>query len=101
MKLTILNYTINHPVDIILGIANICLIIGLMSIYWKSYKHYRTQFSLGLVLFAAFLLIHNLLYMLTYLTYQNFWGGFEHNVMFLVNLSELIGLLILLKVTWS
>jgi hypothetical protein len=56
MKLIVLNYTIDHPVDIVLGIANICLIIGLMSIYWKSYKHYRTRFSLGLVLFAAFYL---------------------------------------------
>jgi hypothetical protein len=101
MNLIVLNYIIDHPVDIILGIANICLIIGLMSIYWKSYKHYRTRFSLGLVLFAAFLLIHNLLYVITFMTYQNFWGGLEHNIMFLVNLSEFIGLVILLKVTLS
>ncbi len=73
----------------------------MISIYWRSYKHYRTKFSLGLVLFAAFLLIHNLLYVLTFLTYQNFWGGLEHNVMFLVSLSEFIGLVILMKVTWS
>jgi hypothetical protein len=81
MNLIILNYIIEHPIDIILGIANICLIIGLMSIYWKSYKHYITRFSLGLVLFAAFLLIHNLLYVITFITYQNFWGGekLEHN----------------------
>lgn len=101
MKLLIVSEIMDHPIDILLGIANICLIIGLITVYWKNYRHYRTQFALGLLLFATFLLIHNLLYVLTYFLYQNFWGPFEHSIMFLVNLSELVGLSILLKVTLS
>jgi hypothetical protein len=99
MELLTINQILSHPIDIILGMGNICLIIGLISVYWKNYKHFRTQFALGLLLFATFLLIHNLLYVLTYFLYRNFWGPFEHTILFLVNLSEFIGLTILLKVT--
>jgi hypothetical protein len=101
MNLVVLNPILHHPVNIILGLANIFLIIGLISIYWRSYRHFRTQFSLGLVLFAAFLLIHNLLYVLTYMFYVDFWGNYEQKVMFFVNLSEFMGLIILLQVTRS
>lgn len=94
-----MNHMLNNPIDIVVGIASICIISLLMRIYWKNYMHFRTPFAFGLLLFASFLLIDNVIYVTSFLFYQNSWGAFEHVVMFLVNLSELIGLTILLKVT--
>ncbi len=87
--------------DLAFGLGNVILIMGLIFVYWKSYNHFKTKFALGLLLFATFLLIHNVLFVLTLIIYNHFWGTFEHSVMTIVNISEFIALLILLKVTWE
>ena len=43
------------------GIANICLLLGLIHAYWRTYKELKSQFTSGLLLFASFLLLQNIL----------------------------------------
>ncbi|PKL68723.1 MAG: hypothetical protein CVV28_01005 [Methanobacteriales archaeon HGW-Methanobacteriales-1] len=91
----------SSAIDLVFGLGNIILILGLIFVYWKNYNHFKSKFALGLLLFAVFLLVHNLLFVLTLIIYKHFWGSFEHSVMTVVNLSEFIALSILIKVTWE
>ena len=44
-----------------MGLANVCLLLGLLNSYWKTYKEIKSQFTIGLLYFATFLLIQNIL----------------------------------------
>ena len=43
------------------GIANVCLLFGLLHAYWKTYKELKSKFTIGLLYFASVLLIQNIL----------------------------------------
>ena len=91
---------IKYPIEAIIGIGNICIIIGLLTVYWRNYTHFKTEFSLGLLLFAFFILIDNLLFVVTFILYHNYFGQGIHNyLMLIVYLFEFIGLTTLLIVT--
>ena len=44
-----------------MGLANVCLLLGLLNSYWKTYKEIKSQFTIGLLYFGSFLLIQNIL----------------------------------------
>ena len=83
----------------IIGIGNIALLASLFYIYWQSYREIKSKFNLGLIFFAAFLLLQSLFLTLSIL----FHGGFDRGVGLLLTINNLIlfiALSILLKVTW-
>jgi len=90
-------------------IANICLLIGLLSIYWGSYKQLKSKFTIGLLFFASTFLIKSVLFVagLLILSLGGFhWvpdGGSDHapSFLFLLNAIECVALAILLKITWE
>lgn len=44
-----------------LAVANICMILILLSIYWKNYTKWKSQYTIGLLVFGIFLLLQNIL----------------------------------------
>jgi hypothetical protein len=41
-------------------IVGMCLLLYLMHMYWKSYKHIKSDFTAGLLFFALILFLQNL-----------------------------------------
>jgi len=87
--------------DILISIGNIILLISLIYIYWDSYKEMKTRFTLGLMLFACLLLLQNLLFTGFLLFHQAFRTSEIDLPLFLLNITEFLALVILLKITYE
>jgi hypothetical protein len=90
------------------GIANICLLSGLLYIYRESYKLYKSKFTTGLLYFSLILLIQNILLVLALVVFYLLGkeitqpDGTEHyTILLLVNSAQLIAFSILFKITWE
>jgi len=83
-------------------IINMCLLIGLLHIYWGSYKKVRSEFTVGLVFFSSAFLIKSVVFIIGSLFFL-FQGGIDHDrpahALFLINIIECIGLALLYKIT--
>lgn len=98
MTIEILGYTGIQIADIIVGIANICILSVLISIYIKSYKQIKIGFTVGLMLFATVLLFRSVLTII-FLIIDNQTLLGDHEV--ISDFILFIALVILLKVTWD
>jgi hypothetical protein len=54
-------FMILYYLSLAAGLANVCLLFGLLNSYWKTYKEIKSQFTIGLLYFASFLLVQNIL----------------------------------------
>ena len=91
-----------------IGLANVCLLLGLLNSYWKTYKEIKSQFTIGLLYFASFLLVQNILVTLAsvipllihVVPFKISNTEFGPQIVFiLVNMIQLIALSILYKIT--
>ncbi len=90
-----------------MGLANVLLLLGLLNSYWKTYKEIKSQFTIGLLYFATFLLIQNILVTIATVIplivnvvpfrVSHFEFG-PQIVLVLVNMIQLIALAILYKI---
>ncbi len=95
-------------IAIVIGVANICLLVALLYVYVKNYKRIRSKFTVGLVVFASLLLLQNIITTL-FLVLNLLMGGHLHGFdidrpqfpLSSVNLIQLIALSILLYITWE
>lgn len=85
--------------DILVSLANIILLIGLFYIYWDSYKKVKSQFTIGLMLFATLLLLQNFLFSSFLLFHKAFRVPEIDLPLFLLNITEFFALVVLLKIT--
>lgn len=88
-------------VDTLVSLANILLLIALLYIYWGSYKKIKSRFTLGLIMFAALLLLQNILFSSFLIFHQAFRVTPIGLPLFLLNITEFLALVILLKITWE
>lgn len=93
-------------IGLILAFANICMILVLLSIYWKNYRKWKSQYTVGLLIFGFFLLLQNILS----LYYSAPPPGPHHGIpiespheipLLLINTSQLVALAALLKISWK
>jgi hypothetical protein len=87
------------------ALANIVIILILLSIYWKNYTKWKSEYTIGLLIFGTFLLIQNLL-SLGFLAPPPPPGpspGDHGNEipLLLINISQLVALATLLKISWK
>ena len=82
-------------------LVNIALTIVLMIIYLKNYKAIKSKITLGLLFFALAFLLENVIdfYFYNFLIGQSMFGF--TTIHSSINLIEMVGLLILLYVTWK
>ena len=91
-----------------IGLANVCLLLGLLNSYWKTYKDIKSQFTIGLLYFESFLLVQNILVTLAsviplvihVVPFRISNTEFGPQIVFiLVNMIQLVALSILYKIT--
>ena len=91
-----------------IGLANVCLLLGLLNSYWKTYKEIKSQFTIGLLYFTSFLLVQNILVTLAsviplvihVVPFRISNTEFGPQIVFiLVNMIQLVALSILYKIT--
>ena len=91
-----------------IGLANVCLLLGLLNSYWKTYKEIKSQFTIGLLYFASFLLVQNILVtvasviplIIHVVPFKISNTEFGPQIVFiLVNMIQLVALSILYKIT--
>lgn len=85
---------------------NVTLLLLLGAVWLRSYRHHGARHTLGLLVFAAFLLVENLLWLYFYLLHPAFRGWFleagtdvQVGVALLCGL-ELVALVVLARITW-
>ena len=79
--------------------ANVAILVGLLVLYGRTYSSSRAQFTLGLMFFASLLLIQNAIGIYSYVTMAPFFAEAILPYLFAINIAELAGLSVLLKVT--
>jgi hypothetical protein len=93
-------------IALVASVVNIFLLIGLLNAYWKTYKEVKSEFTIGLLYFATFLLLQNFvsaiflsipLIIPVELPVSDIHG--PQLPLFLISLVQLVALTILYKIT--
>ena len=92
--------SLNHILiysGLIVGIANVCLLSGLIYFYRESYKQIESKFTIGLLYFTSILLIGNILAIISLALFSflgteihEFSGTIIYSILFLLNIAQLI-----------
>ncbi len=80
--------------------ANIGLLLILLFTYVTSYRKLKSQFTLGLIIFATLLIVQNILFMFFLLAREGFHGAGMGFPVLSLSIIEFGALLVLLKTTW-
>ena len=85
---------------------NVLLLLALGSVWLRGYRQHGARHTLGLLVFAAFLLVENALWLYLYVLHPSFVGWFvasgsdvQAGVTMLCGL-ELVALVVLARITW-
>jgi hypothetical protein len=81
------------------GIANVGLLIALLTVYAKVYKSTRAVFTIGLMFFAGMLMLHNIIAVYAYFAMQPLYAVGLLPYFAVIHIAELAGIAALLKVT--
>ncbi len=91
----------------IVEIVNVCLLLGLLYVYWGNYKKIKSELSIGLLFFASVFLLKSILFIIGIIVLASRvdtpFTSDGHGVpaIFLLNTIEMIALAILFKITWA
>lgn len=85
----------------ILTIVSILALGFLLHIYIKNLKKIKSNFTIGLLVFALLFLIQNIVSLYYYLTMMEYYSPEVEVHVFILTLLQTIGFLILLKITWE
>lgn len=90
------------------GVINVCLMMGLLYSYYRTYKEVKSGFTIGLIYFTSLILIQNIFTTL-YLTVQlmvqpptdMMLAQLQEPIkpLFFINLIQLVALIILYRIT--
>lgn len=83
---------------VFVGVVNIGLLIILLFTYISQYRKLKSNFSLGLVMFAALLLLQNILFIFFLLSREGFHGPGMGGPVFTINLIQLSALIVLVRI---
>ena len=90
------------------GIINVCLMMGLIYYYGRTYQEVKSSFTIGLIYFASLILIQNVFTTLYLAIQLIFPPAFISSIsevhepikpLFFINLIQLIALIILFRIT--
>lgn len=87
--------------------VNVVFLLGLGSVWLRNYRRHGASHTLGLLVFAGFLLVENLLWVGLYVFHDGFVGWFLATTtdvqigMALLCGLELLALAFLVRITWQ
>jgi uncharacterized membrane protein YgdD (TMEM256/DUF423 family) len=82
-----------------ISIANVALLMVLLTVYVRIYRSSKAIFTLGLVFFAGMLTLHNLIAIYAYFAMAPLYHEGLLPYFVVIHLAELAGIAALLKVT--
>lgn len=86
-------------ISAIVGLANIGILLALLSIYAKIYKNTKARFTIGLMFFVALLMLQNIIAVYAYFAMSPLYAVGLLPYFVGIHMAELAGLSILLRVT--
>lgn len=84
-----------------LQIINVVLLSGLISIYVRNFMKIKSNFTIGLLIFAGFLMVQNIVGIYLGIDYLGVMTESFENYVFAVNITETIALIALFWVSWK
>ena len=91
--------TILMDISSIISLANVSILLALLTVYVKIYKSTRAIFTIGLMFFASMLMLHNLIAVYAYFAMAPLYTEGLLPYFLGVHIAELAGIGALLKVT--
>ena len=82
-----------------ISIANVALLMVLLTVYIRIYRSSKAIFTLGLVFFASMLALHNLIAIYAYFAMAPLYHEGLLPYFVVIHVTELAGIAALLKVT--
>lgn len=86
-------------VSSIVSMANMAILISLLAVYARIYSKTKATFTVGLMVFAAMLMLHNVLAVYGYFAMAPLYSEALLPYFAGIHIAELAGLIALLKVT--
>ena len=85
-------------VSSIVSMVNVVILVMLLAVYAKIYRKIRASFTIGLMVFAGMLLLHNVIAIYGYFTMAPLYSNDLLPYFVGIHIAELAGLRALLKV---
>lgn len=82
-----------------IALANVALLVALLTIYARIYKNTKASSAIGLMLFAGMLMLHNIIAVYAYFAMESLYSMELLPFFVAIYLTELAGIAVLLKVT--
>jgi hypothetical protein len=86
-------------ISAIVGLANIGILVALLSIYAKIYNNTKARFTIGLIFFVALLIVQNIIAVYAYFAMESLYSEGLLSYFMAIHIAELAGVSALLKVT--
>ena len=86
-------------VSSIVSMANMAILIALLAVYGRIYSKTRATFTVGLMVFAGMLMLHNVLAVYGYFAMAKLYSDELLPYFAGIHVAELVGLVARLKVT--
>ncbi|HEX7033305.1 MAG TPA: hypothetical protein VF172_09925 [Nitrososphaera sp.] len=83
----------------IVSMANVAILVALMSVYSRIYSKTGAKFTVGLMVFAGMLILHNVIAVYAYFAMAPLYSEELLPYFVGIHIAELVGLISLLKVT--
>ena len=80
----------------VFSLANVLLTIGLIAVYGNSFRKIQTEFAAGLLFFAGFLLLQNLLALYSYVAMFMFYASGVEMLVLGITVAQTAGLVVFL-----
>lgn len=84
-----------------LQFVNTILLVALIVVYARNLTKIKSNFTVGLLVFAGFLLLQNILGIFYGFSIGEQMGGMVENYVFAINITETIALLALFWISWK
>ena len=85
----------------LLTVISTLMLLGLLYIYYKNLTKIKSNFTIGLFIFALLFLSQNLVSFYFYLTMMDYYVPQVEKHVFIFTLLQTIAFFILLKITWE
>jgi membrane-bound metal-dependent hydrolase YbcI (DUF457 family) len=86
-------------VSSIVSIVNMAILVTLLAVYANIYRKTRSTFTIGLMVFAGMLMLHNAIAVYGYFAMAPLYSDDLLPYFMVIHIAELGGLIALLKVT--
>ena len=83
----------------IVNVINIIILLVLLHLYVRNYNTLKAPFTLGLIVFASFFLLHNLIALSLQFTMSSYYNEDVAGYAILIHILEMLGFATLLYVS--